>query len=75
MKFIITEDLVRGAGGAFSLSSLLQKRLRELVRGAPRLIQDKGAGDFEVALREAEEGLIKPVHPEPKAKEKEEKEG
>ena len=62
MKFTITEDLVRRSGGAFSLSSLLQKRLRELVRGAPRLLQDKNAGDFEVALREAEQELIKPVY-------------
>lgn len=72
MKFFITEDLVRRMGGVFSLSSLLQKRLRELVRGAPRLIQDRNSGDFQVALREAEEGLIKPLHKEPDEEKKEE---
>jgi len=59
VKFTVTEQLRRRTGGVFKLSSLIQKRLRELVRGAPRLVQDKDAGDFETALREAEEELIK----------------
>jgi len=59
MKFVITEKLVRETGGAFHLSSLLQKRLRELVRGAPRLIQEKGLDDFELGVREVEKGYIK----------------
>ena len=59
MKFTVTEKLVRKTGGAFKLSTLIQKRLRELVRGAPSLIKGKESGYFETALEEAEEDCIK----------------
>jgi len=59
LKFVITEKLVRSKGGAFKLSTLLQKRLRELVMGAPTLMQFKeGRGDFETSLEEVEQGLV-----------------
>jgi len=56
---VITEELVKKTGGAFKLSSLLQKRLRELVKGAPRLVQTgEDVGDFEASLKEIESGLV-----------------
>lgn len=59
MKLVITENLVQRTGGAFKLSTLLQKRLRELVKGAPRLTQTgEDVGDFEASLKEVNQGLV-----------------
>ena len=40
----LEEELVRKVGGKFKLTSLLQKRLVELNRGAPPLIKAEGDG-------------------------------
>lgn len=46
-------------GGVFKFTVLLQKRIRELVKGAPPLLEDTGGlGFIEIALREIKEGLI-----------------
>ena len=54
------EAAKRRVGGAFRLSVLLQKRIIELVRGAPPVIDhaEKERGPIEVALREILEGKI-----------------
>jgi DNA-directed RNA polymerase subunit omega len=50
----------RQVGGSFALSVLLQKRIIELVRGAPPVVEraDKERSPIEVALREVLEGKI-----------------
>ncbi len=54
------ESAKRRVGGAFRLSVLLQKRIIELVRGAPPVIEnaEKERGPIEVAMREILEGKI-----------------
>ena len=52
------EHLTRKVGGRFRLTALLQKRLAELVKGSPPLVDLPSNNFFEVALREIEEGRI-----------------
>jgi DNA-directed RNA polymerase subunit omega len=54
------EAAKRMVGGSFRLSVLLQKRIIELVRGAPPVVEnaDKERGPIEVALREILENKI-----------------
>jgi len=54
------EAAKRMVGGSFRLSVLLQKRIIELVRGAPPVVEnpEKERGPIEVALREILEGKI-----------------
>ena len=52
------ERLTQKVGGRFRLTSLLQKRLGELVKGSPPLVDLPSNNYFEIALREIEEGRI-----------------
>lgn len=52
------EKLTVKVGGRFRLTSLLQKRLAELVKGSPPLVDLPSNNYFEVAVREIEEGRI-----------------
>lgn len=52
------ERLTIKVGGRFRLTSLLQKRLTELVKGSPPLVDLPSNNYFEVAIREIEEGRI-----------------
>ncbi len=52
------ERLTQKVGGRFRLTALLQKRLAELVKGSPPLIDLPSNNYFEIALREIEEGRI-----------------
>ena len=52
------EQLTQKVGGRFRLTSLLQKRLSELVKGSPPLVDLPSNNYFEIALREIEEGRI-----------------
>jgi len=57
------ERLTRKVGGRFRLTSLLQKRLAELVKGSPPLVDLPPNNYLEVALREVEEGRIELLLP------------
>ena len=57
------ERLTQKVGGRFRLTSLLQKRLSELVKGSPALVDLPSNNFFEVALREIEEGRIELLRP------------
>ena len=52
------ESLAAKVGGKFKLASLLQKRMAELMFGAPPLIENPTKDLFETALRELSEGKI-----------------
>ena len=52
------ERLTQKVGGRFRLTSLLQKRLGELVKGSPPLVDLASNNYFEIALREIEDGRI-----------------
>jgi len=60
------EKLTRKVGGRFRLTSLLQKRMAELVKGSPAMLEvanDVADNLFEVALREIEAGRIELIRP------------
>ena len=51
-------ELTDRCGGVFKFTVLLQKRIHELVRGAPKLTDSKETDPVEIALIEIKEGLI-----------------
>ncbi|HRU06837.1 MAG TPA: DNA-directed RNA polymerase subunit omega [Candidatus Brocadiia bacterium] len=60
------EKLTRKVGGRFRLTSLLQKRMAELVKGSPAMLEvtnDVADNLFEIALREIEAGRIELIRP------------
>ena len=54
-------DLAEKAGGLFRLTVLLQKRVRELVGGAPPLVETDDTNPINIAMQEVEEGAIELV--------------
>ena len=52
------EKLTTKVGGRFRLTALLQKRLAELVKGSPAMVDTPSNNYFEIALAEIEEGRI-----------------
>jgi len=50
--------LTHSCGGVFKFTVLLQKRVQELVRGAPKLTETSETNPIEIALKEIEEGLV-----------------
>lgn len=63
MKVNRLERLTQKVGGRFRLTSLLQKRLAELVNGSPPLVDTAASDYFEIALSEIEEGRIEILRP------------
>ena len=57
------EKLTKKAGGRFRLTALLQKRLAELVRGSPAMVDLASNNYFEIALSEIEEGKVRLLAP------------
>ena len=57
------EQLTQKVGGRFRLTALLQKRLSELVKGSPAMVDLPSNNYFEIALREIEEGRIELLRP------------
>jgi DNA-directed RNA polymerase subunit K/omega len=60
------EKLTQKVGGRFRLTALLQKRMAELVRGSPPMLEVEDAiasNLFEVALREIEAGRVELILP------------
>jgi DNA-directed RNA polymerase subunit omega len=62
-KDLDTGPLVESHGGAFRLTAIVQRRLRELVKGARPLVEvARGRKDLlEIVLRELSEGKIEPT--------------
>lgn len=51
-------ELADKSGGVFKLTVLLQKRVQELIRGAPKLVDYVSNDVLSVALKEVQEGKI-----------------
>jgi DNA-directed RNA polymerase subunit omega len=60
-KIRIIDELDAKVGGRFRLTSLLQKRIRELVAGAPRLVEIRSDNPIDVAIAEIRAGKIELV--------------
>ncbi len=62
MDFSLPQRLQSSVSGSFKKTALLQKRVRELVRGARPMIEVKQPlSPIEIAFREMEQGLIELV--------------
>lgn len=53
-----SDDIIRQVGGRFKLTTLVHKRLNELIQGSRPLIDRDGRSDLELAIAEIEAGLI-----------------
>jgi DNA-directed RNA polymerase subunit omega len=60
-KIRILDELESRVGGRFQLTVLLQKRIRELVAGAPRLVDVRSDNPIDVALEEIRAGKVQLV--------------
>jgi DNA-directed RNA polymerase subunit omega len=60
-KIRIIDELEQKVGGRFKLTALLQKRIRELVAGAPRLVDVRTDNPIDVAIEEIRAGKIELV--------------
>ena len=61
MEESLPQQLVRQVGGSFELTTLLQKRVRELVRGQKPLFETRERNYIRVASEELRRGLIQLV--------------
>ena len=61
MEDSLPQQLVRQVGGSFALTTLLQKRVRELVRGQKPLFETRERSYIKVAAEELRRGLIQLV--------------
>jgi DNA-directed RNA polymerase subunit omega len=60
-KIRIIDELDAKVGGRFKLTALLQKRIRELVAGAPRLVEIRSDNPIDVAIAEIRAGKVELV--------------
>ncbi len=61
MEETLPQQLVRQVGGSFKLTTLLQKRVRELVRGQKPLFETRERNYVRIAAEEMRRGLIQLV--------------
>ncbi len=61
MEYSLPQELVRLVGGSFFLTALLQKRVRELVRGQKPLYETRERNYIKIAQEELRRGLIELV--------------
>ena len=57
-KIRIIDELEAKIGSRFALTALLQKRIRELVAGAPRLVDIRSDNPIDIAIEEVRAGKI-----------------
>ena len=57
----LPQQLVKQVGGSFELTALLQKRVRELVRGQRALYETRERNYIRIAAEELRRGLIQLV--------------
>ena len=57
-KIRILDELEARVGGRFKLTALLQKRIRELVAGAPRLVDVRSENPIDIAIEEVRAGKV-----------------
>lgn len=60
-KIRVIDELEEKIGGRFLLTALLQKRIRELVAGAPRLVEIRSENPIDIAIEEIRAGKIELV--------------
>ncbi len=61
MEQTLPQALVQQVGGSFRMTALLQKRVRELVRGQKPLFETRERNYMKIAAEELKRGLIELV--------------
>jgi DNA-directed RNA polymerase subunit K/omega len=61
METSLPQRLQKAVNGSFHKTALLQRRVRELVRGSAPLIEPRRVNPIEIAFLEMERGLIELV--------------
>ena len=67
MEQSLPQELVKQVGGSFRITALLQKRVRELVRGQKPLFETRERNYIKIASEEFKRGLIELVADEEQA--------
>ncbi len=60
-KIRVIDELETAVGGRFRLIALIHKRVRELVAGAPRLVDIRSDNPIDIALEEIRAGKVELV--------------
>ena len=58
IEAIKNDELAKRVGGAFRLTALVQRRLKELIEGSRPLVDPQGKTLIEVAIQEIDEGKV-----------------
>jgi DNA-directed RNA polymerase subunit K/omega len=58
MESSLPQRLQKSVSGSFHKTALLQKRVRELIRGAAPLVETREVNPIKIAFLEMERGLI-----------------
>ncbi len=66
MDTTLPQRLQKSVSGSFRKTALLQKRVRELIRGAAPLIETREKNPIKIAFLEMERGLIELIPEEEK---------
>ena len=66
MDTTLPQRLQKSVSGSFHKTALLQKRVRELIRGAAPLIETREQNPIKIAFLEMERGLIELIPEEEK---------
>ena len=61
MELTLPQRLQKSVSGSFHKTALLQRRVRELVRGSAPLLETRKVNPIEIAFLEMERGLIELV--------------
>lgn len=52
------DELINRFGGRFKLTSVIQKRWRQLLRGARPMVEPEGLTELEIVVKELVEGKV-----------------
>ncbi len=58
IELLKNDDIIRKVGGRFKLTSLIQKRWLELMRGSRPLVDPAGKTEMEIVMEEILQGKI-----------------
>jgi len=58
IEALMSDDLIRRAGGRFRLTTLIQRRWLELLQGSRPLIKAAGLTELEIVVEEIAQGKV-----------------
>lgn len=58
IEALMSDDLIKRAGGRFRLTTLIQKRWLELLQGARPMVEPRGKTEMEIVIEEIAQGKV-----------------